>query len=218
MTFNPSPEPRLVVNEGILRAQAPRYHFSSVQDASDRTLRYSDERQGLYYSIFGEVPIRRSYYRGDGHGYFAMDAGLNIPPKGQSDFVRKMVEELERNLSAMRYDEYLKKGCLLPPASSKEVPHIVKDRCERSGMRWTVDGVDAFLRLRCIHQMVTGMLHAFRTRQRHLLVYGQEPSAERSAEVDEYSYVTSRDSGRPQFRLYCIAASWRTRSSTSEQT
>ena len=27
--------------------------------------------------------------------------------------------------------------------------HLVKDRCERSGMRWTINGAESLLHLRC---------------------------------------------------------------------
>jgi len=56
---------------------------------------------------------------------------------------------LRRNRHRMRYDEYLKAGY---PIASGVIEgacrHVVKDRMERSGMRWTIDGAQAMLDLR----------------------------------------------------------------------
>jgi hypothetical protein len=78
----------------FLAAQAELYHLSTATDSHGRVLDYKDERKGLLYSIFGTIRFFRSYYDSDGHGWFAMDAALNLPPKGQSDFLRKMTEDL----------------------------------------------------------------------------------------------------------------------------
>jgi len=56
-----------------------------------------------------------------------------------------------RNRQRMRYDEYLAKG--LPIASGAvegACKNLVKDRMERSGMRWRVPGAEAVLRLRAV--------------------------------------------------------------------
>lgn len=51
----------------------------------------------------------------------------------------------------MRYDQYLAKGY---PIASGVIEggckYLVKDRCERTGARWSVDGADALLKLRSI--------------------------------------------------------------------
>jgi len=56
---------------------------------------------------------------------------------------------LDRNRQRMRYDEYLRAGY---PIASGVIEgacrHVVKDRMERSGMRWTIDGAQAMLDLR----------------------------------------------------------------------
>jgi hypothetical protein len=54
-----------------------------------------------------------------------------------------------RNRDRMRYDEYLTAG--FPIASGViegACRHVVKDRMERAGMRWTIDGAQAMLDLR----------------------------------------------------------------------
>ena len=59
---------------------------------------------------------------------------------------------LENNRSHMRYDEYLAAGY---PIGSGVIEgacrHVVKDRMELSGMRWTVEGAQAMLYLRSIY-------------------------------------------------------------------
>jgi hypothetical protein len=56
---------------------------------------------------------------------------------------------LNRNRHRMRYHEYLAAGY---PIASGVIEgacrHVVKDRMERSGMRWTIDGAQAMLDLR----------------------------------------------------------------------
>jgi hypothetical protein len=59
---------------------------------------------------------------------------------------------LENNRAHLRYDEYLAAGY---PIGSGVIEgacrHVVKDRMERSGMRWTVEGAQAMLYLRSIY-------------------------------------------------------------------
>jgi len=59
---------------------------------------------------------------------------------------------LENNTHRMAYHEYLAAGY---PIASGVIEgacrHVVKDRMERSGMRWILDGAHAMLGLRCIH-------------------------------------------------------------------
>lgn len=56
---------------------------------------------------------------------------------------------LEKNVARMRYDEYLATGY---PIASGVIEgacrYVVKDRMERAGMRWTVEGAQAMLALR----------------------------------------------------------------------
>jgi len=99
LVFAQSMKMNALAMEAFLEAQAKHYHHSTTQDDEGRTLAYSGERSALFYSIFGEIRFSRSYYCGDGHGFSPMDAALNLPPKGQSDFLRKMVEDLSINMS-----------------------------------------------------------------------------------------------------------------------
>ena len=65
--------------------------------------------------------------------------------------MEKICRFLERNADRMRYDEYLAKGY---PISTGFIEgacrHVIKDRMERSGMRWTIAGAQNMLYLRCI--------------------------------------------------------------------
>jgi len=64
----------------------------------------------------------------------------------------KVIGYLENNRQHMRYDEYLATGY---PIGSGVIEgacrHVVKDRMELSGMRWTVEGAQAMLHLRSIY-------------------------------------------------------------------
>ncbi len=63
--------------------------------------------------------------------------------------LRTVCNYLENNVARMRYDEYLAAGY---PIASGVIEgacrHVVKDRMERSGMRWTAEGAQAMLDLR----------------------------------------------------------------------
>lgn len=57
----------------------------------------------------------------------------------------------ENNLARMRYDEYLRSGYPIATGVIEGAcRHLVKDRMERSGMRWTLDGAQAMLHVRAV--------------------------------------------------------------------
>ena len=57
----------------------------------------------------------------------------------------------ERHQHRMRYDEYLSAGYPITTGVIEGAcRHVVKDRMERSGMRWTRDGAQNLLHLRCL--------------------------------------------------------------------
>jgi hypothetical protein len=92
--------------------------------------------------------------------------------KKKSD-LRKVCNFLSRNADRMRYDEYLKKGY---PIASGVIEgacrHYVKDRMERSGMRWSVEGAQAMLDVRS--EYLNGdwdAFHAFRIDQETRRLY-----------------------------------------------
>src|SRR3990172_6836505 len=80
----------------------------------------------------------------------------------------------ERNLPYMDYPAYLSHGW---PIASGVIEgacrHLVKDRCELSGMRWTQSGAENLLRLRAAAENHDwNEYHAFRKLQRHQRLYG----------------------------------------------
>lgn len=89
----------------------------------------------------------------------------------------------ERNQAYMQYDKYLAAGW---PIASGVIEgacrHLVKDRCELSGMRWTQSGAEALLRLRSVAENGDWeSFHEYRRRFRQLQIYGywkvQKPDA-----------------------------------------
>lgn len=66
--------------------------------------------------------------------------------------LRKICRYFENNRERMRYHEYLALGY---PIASGVIEgacrHIVKDRLERTGMSWSIQGAQAMLDLRCIY-------------------------------------------------------------------
>lgn len=80
----------------------------------------------------------------------------------------------ERNLPYMDYPTYLARGW---PIASGVIEgacrHLVKDRCELSGMRWSQSGVENLLRLRAVAENNDwDQYHLYRKQQRHLRLYG----------------------------------------------
>lgn len=80
----------------------------------------------------------------------------------------------QRNRPYMDYHLYLERGW---PIASGVIEgacrHVVKDRCERSGMRWTQAGVENLLRLRAVAENEDwDDYHQFRKAQRHRRLYG----------------------------------------------
>jgi hypothetical protein len=63
--------------------------------------------------------------------------------------VRSAVEYLANNRERMRYDEYLAAGYPIGSGVAEGAcRHLVKDRMEQTGMRWTVEGAQAMLHVR----------------------------------------------------------------------
>jgi hypothetical protein len=74
--------------------------------------------------------------------------------------LRKVMTYLENGKNHMRYDIYLKRGY---PIGSGVVEgackNLVKDRMEQCGMRWTIAGAEAVLKMRSIH--INGMTNDY---------------------------------------------------------
>jgi hypothetical protein len=100
-----------------------------------------------------------------------------------SETQRKAIERTlgyyERNQAYMRYEEYLAQGW---PIGTGVVEgacgHLVKDRMEQAGMRWTKEGAQAMLDLRAVR--INGDWDAywlFHRQQQHQRLYGATPAA-----------------------------------------
>jgi hypothetical protein len=86
---------------------------------------------------------------------------------------QKAANYFERNLPYMAYDHYLAQGW---PIASGIIEgacrHLVKDRFELSGMRWTQSGAENVLRLRAVSENGDrDDYHQFRKQRRHLRLY-----------------------------------------------
>lgn len=91
----------------------------------------------------------------------------------------------ERNLPYMDYATYLAHGW---PIASGVIEgacrHFVKDRCELSGMRWSLKGAEHLLRLRAVAENDDWeAYHTYRKRQRHERLYDQPYPQLASAEL-----------------------------------
>jgi hypothetical protein len=66
--------------------------------------------------------------------------------------VRSAVEYLANNREHLRYDEYLRAGYPIGSGVAEGAcRHLVKDRLEQTGMRWTVEGAQAMLHTRALY-------------------------------------------------------------------
>ncbi len=103
--------------------------------------------------------------------------------------VRKTLETVanyyERNLPYMRYDEYLASGWPIGTGVIEGAcRHLVKDRCELSGMRWSQEGAEALLQLRSVAENGDwNEFHSYRRAQRRITLYGESTPNDRPIEL-----------------------------------
>lgn len=79
----------------------------------------------------------------------------------------------ENNRHRMRYDEYLRHGFPIATGVIEGAcRHLVKDRMERSGMRWRLDGAQAMLNVRAVWQSSYWQeFHMYRIKQEQLRLH-----------------------------------------------
>ena len=66
--------------------------------------------------------------------------------------VQAAVTYYENNRDHMHYDEYLAAGYPIASGVAEGAcKHLVKDRMERAGMRWELEGAQAILSLRAVY-------------------------------------------------------------------
>jgi hypothetical protein len=88
--------------------------------------------------------------------------------------LREVANYLRRNQPYMDYAEYLRRGWPIGTGVIEGTcRHLVKDRMELSGMRWTIAGAGALLALRAVNENGDwDDFHEFRRVQRHQRLYG----------------------------------------------
>ena len=88
--------------------------------------------------------------------------------------LRRVANYLRRNQPYMDYAEYLRRGWPIGTGVIEGTcRHLVKDRMELSGMRWTLSGAGALLALRAVNENGDwDDFHQFRRVQRHQHLYG----------------------------------------------
>ena len=79
--------------------------------------------------------------------------GKRIRGQGKHDRLKQIIGYFERNRHRMQYDKCLTLGYPIGTGAVEGTcKNLVKERMEGSGMRWTVPGAEAVLRLRSVYQ------------------------------------------------------------------
>jgi hypothetical protein len=112
-------------------------------------------------------------------GYVIGGLRQRLTKRGLNGSRRKALESaityLENNREHMRYDEYIAAGYPIGSGVAEGAcRHLVKDRMEQSGMRWTVSGAQAMLHVRATY--LNGQWDdfiGFRVEQEQTRLYGK---------------------------------------------
>ena len=90
--------------------------------------------------------------------------------------VQSAITYYQKNQEHMRYDEYLAAGYPIASGVAEGAcKHLVKDRMERAGMRWELEGAQAMLSLRAVH--INGLWDqfiAYRIATQQSRLYGKD--------------------------------------------
>jgi len=90
--------------------------------------------------------------------------------------VQSAITYYEKNQEHMRYDDYLAAGYPIASGVAEGAcKHLVKDRMERAGMRWELEGAQAMLSLRAVH--INGLWDqfiAYRIATQQSRLYGKD--------------------------------------------
>ena len=103
------------------------------------------------------------------------DKASGLPKSSQAGkTLRQVANYLRRNRAYLDYAEYLRRGWPIGTGVIEGVcRHLVKDRMELSGMRWTVAGADSLLAVRAVNENGDWEeFHAFRRARCHEELYG----------------------------------------------
>jgi hypothetical protein len=118
----------------------------------------------------------------------------------QHKTITKTANYFQRNLPYMDYQTYLKQGY---PIASGVIEgacrHLVKDRFELSGMRWTYDGAEALLHLRAVAENDDWEdYHSFRKQRRHNHLYPTTSPQLHTAEIQALATQSITDLAQRQ--------------------
>jgi hypothetical protein len=101
-------------------------------------------------------------------------------PAGKKKQLAKICGYFDKNGDRMRYDEYLKAGYPIATGVIEGAcRHLVKDRLERAGMRWLLEGAQSMLDLRSVH--LSGLwdeFTAYRIKREAQRLYSTSPAPE----------------------------------------
>ena len=101
-------------------------------------------------------------------------------PAGKKKQLAKICDYFDKNGDRMRYDEYLKAGYPIATGVIEGAcRHLVKDRMERAGMRWLLEGAQSMLDLRSVH--LSGLwdeFTAYRIKREAQRLYSTSPAPE----------------------------------------
>ena len=115
----------------------------------------------------------------------------------QRKTITKIANYFQRNLPYMNYQTYLQQG--FPIASGViegACRHLVKDRFELSGMRWTYQGAESLLHLRAVAENNDWEeYHIFRKQRRHDRLY---PTSSPPAEIQAVATQSITDLAQRQ--------------------
>lgn len=93
--------------------------------------------------------------------------------------LQAIITYLENHRQSMRYDQYLARGFPISTGAVESAcGHLVKDRMEKAGARWSIRGGEAMLRLRAIY--ASGHFDQylqFRQEREHERLYAQKEAA-----------------------------------------
>lgn len=128
----------------ILHALSYVWKAAKLLETTDEA-RKKFTRERLLRILHGEVKSVINGFR-----RLATTRGLPVSSRNEMEDI---CAYLENNADRMKYDEYLRRGY---PIASGVIEgacrHLVKDRMERSGMRWTLEGARSMLNLRAVFQ------------------------------------------------------------------
>jgi hypothetical protein len=148
-------EPQLRTGRDVFQAEVPMVDILDLLHATPRVWAVSRlfcDNEGSRTAFVKERVRRilRGEVKSVVQGLRSLATRRKLQGKRREE-VDKVCAYFENNADRMRYDEYLAKGY---PIASGVIEgacrHVVKDRMERTGMGWTVEGAQAMLSLRCL--------------------------------------------------------------------